>query len=526
MERSRDDQQKYDELSLRIKELKASDYVKTNCLLKGENVRKQLVSRMSIWDMSKALDDIKILIKNGVLDENITSYDLDNFEIKTERTEYVVWGAGYDGKKIIELLLFLGKKVVAWCDKEKCGNVFSGIAIKNPDEIIRNYSGENIIIATKKYRFEIIEELIQILPNVKNNIFEFVYYNWHLYDMEKKRKSIVSYPPMWATIGVTSACNNKCLYCAYHGDEGKGISNVYGLPFMIEFSQFKKIVDMSKKGGVPEIHICATGEPFFHPEIIKMIDYTIDQYGEVSLQTDFCKTLFDKKDYFNEIIRREKHIKSISTDILSVDASIHNLIKKGGDHSELLNSLEYISKNSSIPIKVITVLTKKNYRGISGIVDLLSERGINFQILVVNMFAYNYSEFSSIDNVYTSKDIEISEELKILKERCDKMNIPVIIPEPAEQESDCDVFWMEFQTWPVKGINKERYWENIIPQACAAVVRGGLNSLGYITDYENIMDAWNSESYKTIRENLLKGIYPSEWCKTCINYHNQDSVYH
>ena len=65
----------------------------------------------------------------------------------------------------------------------------------------------------------------------------------------------------------------------------------------------------------------------------------------------------------------------------------------------------------------------------------------------------------------------------------------------------------------------------MIPHACAAVVRGNLNSLGYIFDYDNIMDAWNSKKLVEIRSNLLKGIYPSEYCKNCYLCHLEETYY-
>lgn len=65
----------------------------------------------------------------------------------------------------------------------------------------------------------------------------------------------------------------------------------------------------------------------------------------------------------------------------------------------------------------------------------------------------------------------------------------------------------------------------MIPMACAAVVNGKLNSLGYLFDYDNIMDAWNSPKLVEIRKNLLNGIYPSKYCKYCYLYDKEDGIY-
>lgn len=64
-----------------------------------------------------------------------------------------------------------------------------------------------------------------------------------------KKKAVLSSPPMRVTIGVASACNNRCLFCSYHGEDAKNNSNVYNLPFMLSMEDFKKAVDMSFRGG-------------------------------------------------------------------------------------------------------------------------------------------------------------------------------------------------------------------------------------------------------------------------------------
>ena len=54
---------------------------------------------------------------------------------------------------------------------------------------------------------------------------------------------------------------------------------------------------------------------------------------------------------------------------------------------------------------------------------------------------------------------------------------------------------------------------------------GELNSLGYLFDYDNIIDAWNNEKLVQIRKNLIRGIYPDENCKKCYLYHKKDGYY-
>ena len=347
------------------------------------------------------------------------------------------------------------------------------------------------------------------------------------FNKEYMKKAVLTYPPLSITIGVTSACQNKCRFCSYHGEDAKGNSKVYGLPFMLSLEDFKRIVDMATRDGVGHIHVCGTGEPFANPAILDMLDYVIKTYGKVSFQTNFWKTLFDRKGYLDEIIKRADKISFIATDVCSGSPEEHEYIKQGGSYEELLDALEYIAKRCNIEIRPFLILTRSHYKNIKVIIDQFLERGItNFRLTIGNLLSYDYSEFTSSDNVYISTDYEIRQVLEETVAYGREKGILVSIPQPADKtEKMCSVFWDKFQTWPVQGCEKEHYGENMIPHACAAVVKGELNSLGYLFDYDSIMDAWNSPKLVEIRKNLLEGKYPSEYCKKCYCYSAKDSYY-
>lgn len=343
----------------------------------------------------------------------------------------------------------------------------------------------------------------------------------------KNFQGILKTPPNWITIGITNVCNNKCDFCSYHSDDAKEVSNVYNIPFMLNLADFKRIVNMAYEGKVPRIHICGTGEPFMNPEVLDMIDYCIKVYGTTSIQTNFFKPLFQKKDYLEEILKRKEHISFITTDILSGDPEFHNSIKKGSSYSDVMDSIEYISKNSSIKINISYILTKKNYKNIDKLIDDLDKRRIkNVSININNLYSYDFNEFSSTSSVYTSQDEDITNQLNKVYNYGKIKKIEVNIPTPADLDtSRCNIFWDKIQIWPVRGNDPKRKHENLIPHACRAVVKGELNSLGYIFDYDNIMDMWNNSKLVEIRENILKGKYPSRECRFCHHYQGMDSVF-
>jgi molybdenum cofactor biosynthesis enzyme MoaA len=113
-----------------------------------------------------------------------------------------------------------------------------------------------------------------------------------LYRMTKGKIVKLPYPPRHISIMVTGACTNQCVFCCHHSIDSKNdpVSNhLYKLKFSISYEDFCRIVDMAYDARVPHVHIVATGEPFLHKDIIKMIDYVIGKYGEVSFQSNFNK---------------------------------------------------------------------------------------------------------------------------------------------------------------------------------------------------------------------------------------------
>lgn len=486
------------------------------------------IGRISFWDMAHGIRALEELSEGGILSKKIECFHLDSFELRCKKEEYLVWGAGFDGRRAMRLLKLLGKKVNAWCDSNLAGQTIDGIQVMMPEDMLANYQGEIILVGSGKYKVEIMEALVNKHPELKEYIYEYnEVYLRHLYRQECGKKEIVSYPPLWMEVSTISACMNKCIFCAYHGEDAKNNSNAYApnLPYRLSFDNFKRIADMAKAGGVPELHLCATGEPFLNTEILKMIDYSIDLFGEVSLQTGFSKELFEKNNFLEELIKREKHISYIATDIMSAVEDVHNGIKKGHSLADLMEAMTFIGKNSSIKIKATLIITKKNYKDLKKVIDLFVERNVNLHLLVVNLLPYNYSEFTSFENVYVKEEHEITRELEELAAYAREKGVSVSIPKPAELESECNVFWLEFQLWPVNGCHTERRWENMIPHACTAVIRGEMNSIGYLFDYPTIMDAWNNENIVKIRRSLMDGKYPSEWCRYCKHCHGQESVY-
>ena len=102
------------------------------------------------------------------------------------------------------------------------------------------------------------------------------------FSKEYLREEYLNYPPLWVTLGIISACNYCCEFCSYHSPDARHISKVFNVRYTMPKEEAFKIIDFLHQGGVPRIHICATGEPLLHPDFFSILDYTIERYGSVS----------------------------------------------------------------------------------------------------------------------------------------------------------------------------------------------------------------------------------------------------
>jgi MoaA/NifB/PqqE/SkfB family radical SAM enzyme len=321
---------------------------------------------------------------------------------------------------------------------------------------------------------------------------------------------------------ITGACTNQCIFCCHHSIDSKSdpvSKHLYNLKFSISYDVFCKTVDMAYNARVPHVHIVATGEPFLHKDIMKIIDYVIEKYGEVSFQSNFDKNIFEKNNYVNAILDRADYITSITTDMLSSDPKKHEEIKKGSKYEDSLGIMQEISKKAGILFDMHLILTKHNYQNMDKLVEDLYNRGVNFRFSIVNLHPHNFNDFTSIDAVYKSNDVEIKKELDKVEHICKELGVQVSIPEPFDKAtSKCGVFWSRLQTIPSWDIPKEKWMGNVIQGDCNAVVKGKMRSFGNIFDYDNLFDLWNNEILVKIRKDLIHNKYPDKECKNCQNY--------
>ncbi len=372
---------------------------------------------------------------------------------------------------------------------------------------------------------EKISKIIDILKDI-NSIAKLKHYlnTYKVNRMHQKfdgKKSILNYPPLYVTVGITGYCAFKCKFCVSHAVEAKG-NHQYKVPFNMSFEEFKTIVDLLYEAKVPHVHIAGLGEPLLNNFFFKMFDYVTDKYFYSSLQTDFIKSMFERKQIIEKIIERKEKIKYITTDLFP--RSIHNSIKIGSDYDFVVSSIEKISKaNSKIKFHIHQILTKQTYKNMDTTIKEFYDKGINFVYDVVNLHALDFNDFTNPQNAYYSTDKEISEELLKIKELGDKLNIEVNIPKPwdkyaEENNGKCLNMWSRFQIMPSKKLSTEKWKGNAITSQCIAETMGDFYTIGNIFEHDTFMNFWNNDKIVKIRENMINGIYPDEMCKKCFKY--------
>ncbi|MFH1820694.1 MAG: radical SAM/SPASM domain-containing protein [Candidatus Nealsonbacteria bacterium] len=94
-------------------------------------------------------------------------------------------------------------------------------------------------------------------------------FRWHYYP----RLHRVSKFPDHVDIEISSACNMQCPMCYTRTEEFKAEVGRLFMPFEL----FKKVIDECAKHNIFSIRISLRGEPFIHPEAIKMIKYAHDK---------------------------------------------------------------------------------------------------------------------------------------------------------------------------------------------------------------------------------------------------------
>ena len=203
--------------------------------------------------------------------------------------------------------------------------------------------------------------------------------------------------PIYAEIGLTDACNQKCNFCALDFLERKG-------NFLDANSLYNMLIDVS--GKIKSVMYAGEGEPLLHPKIADII------YSTKALDIDAAITtngvLFDKE-------KREKILPYLSWIRFSVDsgspanyAYMHGTKEKNFDIliNNIEESVKYRNNNSlNVTIGAQFLTTKDNKNEAEKLAMILKKIGAdNMQIkpyskhpLSLNNFEVDEQEYNELE---------------------------------------------------------------------------------------------------------------------------------
>jgi len=186
--------------------------------------------------------------------------------------------------------------------------------------------------------------------------------------------------PETVQFDITNRCNNNCLCCWRNSpllgepSEESKIEKEFELPFAL----IKKTIKELKKMGTRNLFFAGGGDPFVHPDIIKILKYAKKYKMKIFINTNF--TLIDRKKA-KELVKLK--VDHIHVSVLAGNSRTYSLIHPNKTEEtfytikEILKYIALVKEDrkqhlyTPYPhINLYYVIFNKNYKDINEMVDL------------------------------------------------------------------------------------------------------------------------------------------------------------
>ena len=182
----------------------------------------------------------------------------------------------------------------------------------------------------------------------------------HLKERFGNKNNFSEVPPLPSSLNIelNNNCNQKCVFCPYHGEHAPIIPN----PTVMPYEKAVEVLDAAKKIGIgeKEVGFYFSGEVFLHKDLGRIVKHAKD----IGYQYTFITTngSLASKERMKEVL--DAGLDSIRFSINAADRESYKEIHGKDDFDKVLENIkfmhEYIQENSlKVATSISCVLTKK-----------------------------------------------------------------------------------------------------------------------------------------------------------------------
>ena len=178
--------------------------------------------------------------------------------------------------------------------------------------------------------------------------------------------------PYSLNIELNNSCNQKCVFCAFHGKYAQTCLK----PGILEFEFVKQLLDQAMEKGIgkKELGFYLAGEPFLYSKLADVISYA----KKLGFPYVFLTTngVFAKPDKIKEVV--DAGLDSIRFSVNASDKNMYKELHGTDDFNVVLENIKFLDKykkdsGSNIAISLSCVLTKKTLGIQNEIKNIFSE---------------------------------------------------------------------------------------------------------------------------------------------------------
>ena len=300
------------------------------------------------------------------------------------------------------------------------------------------------------------------------------------------------------SIVLTTWCNLTCVWC--HREE-QHIKDAGYLSRNIDFYKLKKLLPQLK--GFEVLAWGGLGEPMLYKHFYEATKIAREYIPIV--KTTCNGTTLNKKNVHK---LEECGLNYLEVSIDGFDSEA-NMKLRGADEDKIIESLEYLSKNTKIPLQINTVVSRENYNSLLGAIEKLKSVENIVSLHTIPLFMTQHMQKLGIKGLEKDKYINL---LNHWDSEIKKYNLDWELSPNVKQTDFDPVIYMKekhnicFTPYEDPSINVDG---EIAP--CSRLQH---LSLGNIFE-EGFDKVWNGTKMKSFREQQLNGNYGNLCQREC-----------